>query len=146
MPTVFRDLTRNECEGLLSTQRIGRLAYAHQNRVDVEPMAYIWDEDTAFLRTGPGVKLDVLKHNPWVALEVDAVEGPFNWRSVVVKGTVYFLRAAGTEFDQATYQRGLRALRRLEPRFGTPDDPMGDRTMMFRIHVDSITGRMAKSG
>lgn len=141
--SIFRDLTRDECVALLARQHVGRLAYTFRDRVDVEPIAYVWDVDTLFLRTGPGVKLDTLKRNPWVALEVDEVRGLFAWESVVVKGTVYFLRAAGTEFDQATYQRGLRALRRIEPRFGTADDPLGDRTMLFRIHVDGITGRAA---
>jgi uncharacterized protein len=139
----FRDLPREECIALLERQRVGRLAYTFKDRVDVEPIAYVWDVDTLFLRTGPGIKLDTIKRNPWVALEVDDVRGLFDWESVVVKGTVYFLRAAGTEFDQATYQRGIRALRRIEPRFGTSDDPLGDRTMLFRIHVDTISGRAA---
>lgn len=139
----FRDLSRDDCIALLERQRVGRLAYTFKDRVDVEPIAYVWDVDTLFMRTGPGIKLDTIKRNPWVALEVDDVRGLFDWESVVVKGTVYFLRAAGTEFDQATYQRGIRALRRIEPRFGTPDDPLGDRTMLFRIHVDTISGRAA---
>ncbi len=145
MPTVIRDLSRNECVALLGRHGVGRLAFTWKDRVDIEPIAYAWDEDTAFLRTGPGIKLDVLRRNPWVALEVDEIRGPFDWESVVVKGTVYFLRAAGNEFDQATYQRGLWALRRLEPRFGTKDDPFGDRTTMFRIHVDQISGRGART-
>lgn len=140
---AYRDMSHEECVALLTRQRVGRLAYSFRDRVDVEPIAYVWDVDTLFLRTGPGVKLDTLKKNPWVALEVDDVRGLFDWESAVVKGTVYFLRAAGSEFDQATYQRGLRALRRIEPRFGTAEDPMGERTMLFRIHVDTITGRRA---
>ncbi len=141
--TVHRELTRDECRALLERNRVGRLAYCFRDRVDVEPIAYAWDVDTLFLRTGPGLKLETLRRNPWVAFEVDEVRGLFDWESVVVKGTVYFLRAAGTEFDHATHQRGLRALRRSDPRFGTPDDPFGDRTMMFRIHVDTISGRAA---
>lgn len=141
--TAYRDMSRDECVRLLERLRVGRLAYSFKDRVDVEPIAYAWDVDTLFLRTGPGVKLDTLKKNPWVAFEIDEVRGLFDWESVVVKGTVYFLRAAGSEFDQATYQRGLRALRRIEPRFGTADDPLGERTMLFRIHVDTISGRRA---
>lgn len=141
--SLYRDMTRDECLHLLGRLRVGRLAYSFKDRVDVEPIAYAWDVDTLFLRTGPGVKLETLRKNPWVAFEVDEVRGLFEWESVVVKGTVYFLRAAGTAFDQATYQRGLRALRRVEPRFGTADDPMGERTMIFRIHVDTVAGRRA---
>jgi nitroimidazol reductase NimA-like FMN-containing flavoprotein (pyridoxamine 5'-phosphate oxidase superfamily) len=143
MMAPYREMSREECLALLQRQRVGRLAYSFKDRVDVQPIAYVWDVDTLFLRTGPGVKLETLRRNPWVALEVDEVRGLFEWESVVVKGTVYFLRAAGTEFDQATFQRGLRALRRIEPRFGTAEDPFGDRTMMFRIHVDAMTGRAA---
>lgn len=139
----FRELDREASLRLLARHQVGRLAYAFRDVVDIEPIAYVWDVDTLFLRTGPGLKLDVLRRNPWVAFEVDEIRGLFDWESVVVRGTVYFLRAAGSEFDRATYQRGLTALRRIEPRFGTGSDPLGDRTMLFRIHVESITGRAA---
>lgn len=144
MPNApFRELTRAECEAVLGRAIMGRLAFTFRDRVDIEPIACVWDGDTLFLRTGPGSKMEVLQHHPWVAFEVDEVQGLYQWTSVVVKGTVYFLRPSGSAFDQQTWARGTAAIRRLEPRYGGPDDPLGDRTRLFRIHVDEVSGRAA---
>lgn len=141
----YRALAHTECVALLARNRVGRLAYAFKDKVDIEPIGYVWDDDTLFFRTATGFKLETLQHSPWVAFEVDEIEGPFQWASVVVKGTVYFLRSSGTEFDVATWERGRSALRRADPSFGTPRDLASDRTNLFRIHVDEITGRAAGS-
>jgi nitroimidazol reductase NimA-like FMN-containing flavoprotein (pyridoxamine 5'-phosphate oxidase superfamily) len=143
--TEYRALSHTECVAILARHRVGRLAYAFKDKVDIEPIGYVWDTDTLFFRTAQGFKLETLQHSPWVAFEVDEIESPVQWASVVVKGTVYFLRSSGTEFDVATWERGRAALRRADPSFETPRDTASHRTYLFRIHVDEITGRAAGS-
>ena len=43
------------------------------------------------------------------------------------------------------WMRGVELLRAAVPEFGTPGDRGAFRTVMFRIHVDSLTGREAHS-
>lgn len=142
---VFSDLSRDECEALLSRLLIGRLAFVFQDRVDVEPIHYVFDKGRIFFRTAPGSKLTTLLHHPWVALEIDEVRGMFDWRSVVVHGTVYVLSETGTDAEKAAFRDALRALRRVLPETLRAGDPFAFRDIVVELSVDSITGRAAGS-
>jgi nitroimidazol reductase NimA-like FMN-containing flavoprotein (pyridoxamine 5'-phosphate oxidase superfamily) len=142
---VFSDLSRDECEALLSRLSIGRLAFVFRDRVDVEPIHFVFDNGRIFFRTAPGSKLTTLLHHPWVALEVDDVRGMFDWRSVVVHGTVYLLSEAGSDADKAAYRDALRALRRVLPETLRAGDPFAFRDIVVELGIDTITGRAAGS-
>jgi hypothetical protein len=146
MPTPkprFRDLDPSECTAILERHHVGRLAFARKDRVDIEPIHYVHDDGWLYGRTQPGTKMEVLTHNRWVALEVDEIDALFDWRSVVVKGGFYLLRADGSPTEVATYHKGLDILRRLVPETMTPDDPLPERAIVFRIHIDELFGREA---
>ena len=148
MPTPtprFRDLDPAECTALLARHNVGRMAFARKDRVDIEPIHYVFDDQWVYGRTQPGTKLEVLTHNRWVAFEVDEVDALFDWRSVVVKGGFYLLRADGSAQERKIYDNGVAILRRLVPETLTPRDPLPDRAIVFRIHVDEMFGRAATS-
>jgi nitroimidazol reductase NimA-like FMN-containing flavoprotein (pyridoxamine 5'-phosphate oxidase superfamily) len=148
MPTPtprFRDLDPAECTALLARHDFGRMAFARKERVDIEPIHYVFDDQWLYGRTQPGTKLEVLTHNRWVAFEVDEVEALFDWRSVVVKGGFYLLRADGSAHEREIYDKGVALLRRLVPETLTPEDPLPDRAIVFRIHIDEMFGRAATS-
>jgi uncharacterized protein len=140
---VFTDLTARQCLALLKRHGYGRLAFTFKDRVDVEPIGYVLDGQWLYGRTSRGTKMVQLKHNPWVAFEVDEVEGPFDWRSVVVHGAVYFLNPGGQE--HADFPRAVALFRRWDKRVLQPDDPAAHRTILFRIHLDRLTGRRAST-
>ena len=146
-PSVtFRDLAREEIEELLTRHRMGRMAFAFNSRVDIEPIHYVYADGALFGRTTPGTKLTILKHQPWVAFEVDEVEGPFDWRSVVLKGTVYFLQPDKVSHPADAYDHAVRIIKSVMPQALTRDDPVPDRTILFRVHVDEMVGRAATTG
>lgn len=149
MPTPrpsFRELSRDECIALLDRHQVGRLAFSQRERLDIEPIHYVHLDGWLYGRTQPGTKLEVLLHNRWVAFEVDEVEALFEWRSVVVRGGLYLLRAEGSEAEQERYAQGVAAVRRLIPEAFTPADPTPQRAILFRIHVDELIGRAATAG
>ena len=146
-PSVnFRDLTREEIEAMLARHHVGRMAFALGSRVDIEPIHFVFSDGALFGRTTPGTKLTTLKHQPWVAFEVDEIEGPFDWRSVVLKGTVYFLQPDQVSHPADAYEHAVRVIRSVMPQAFTRDDPVPDRTILFRIHVHEMVGRAATTG
>jgi len=80
-----------------------------------------------------------------VAFEVDEVDGLFDWRSVVLRGVVYFLNFDSPPVDQHCFAHGVDLLRDLVPGMGTERDPVPFRLMVIRIHLDEVTGRAATS-
>ena len=145
-PPQFRDLDREEIDALLARHHVGRLAFTFRGRVDVEPIHYVFDNSWIYGRTSPGTKLRTIAHNRWVAFEVDEVDGPFDWRSVVVRGAVYVLSADGSGFELESYERAVELLRKLMPGTLTADDPVPHRTVVFGIKIDEATGRAAIPG
>jgi uncharacterized protein len=140
--SVFRNLDRDEIEAVLARNHVARVAYTHRNRIDIEPINYVFADGWVYARTSAGAKLTTLAHSPWVALEVDEVEGPFDWRSVVVRGTLLRMDP-GTTVEAAEHERALRALRELTPGAFGPKDPTPFRTVILGMKVDDATGRAA---
>jgi nitroimidazol reductase NimA-like FMN-containing flavoprotein (pyridoxamine 5'-phosphate oxidase superfamily) len=142
---AFRTLTRAECEELLARNNVGRIAFTFHDRVDLEPVHYVHTAGWLHGRTSPGTKVETLRHHPWVAFEVDEVEGLFDWRSVVVHGTVHIPDVDGSPADRAAYASTLELIRALVPQALESDDPTPTRAVLFRIYVDEVTGRCSST-
>ena len=141
----FRALDKEESQAILSRNHVGRIAYSFHDRVDIEPIHYVCDDGWIYGRTSPGTKLATLSHHRWVAFEVDEVDGPLDWRSVVVHGTVYWLTSNLSQASEDEAQTGLTLLRTVFPETLTVDDPTPFRTVLFRLSTSEITGRCASS-
>jgi hypothetical protein len=142
----FRDLSDAECRLLLERHHVGRLAYSFHDRVDIEPIGFVYEPGGIVFRTAPGSKFLTLKHHPWVALEIDEVKGMFEWQSVVVHGTTYVLSDLGTPAEVAAYHAALDTLRRFVPETLGPGDPTPFRSVVMRLHLDGVSGRAAEPG
>jgi uncharacterized protein len=122
-----------------------RIAYCLHGRVDIEPIHYVYADGAIYMRTAPGSKLAALSHAPWLALEIDEVDGPFDWRSVVAHGTVYVLRDEGPAVAREAYRRAVEQLRTLVPGALSEGDPTPARTIVLEVRPDEITGREART-
>lgn len=138
LKATFRDLSERECRELLARNHVGRIAYQIKGYVNIVPLGYVYHGDWLACRTQEGSKVSVLRQSPYVAFEVDEVEGLFDWKSVVVQGSWY-------EEDRPTSGREetLAAIRAVAPEVLTADDPTPFRDILFRIHIREITGRAA---
>jgi nitroimidazol reductase NimA-like FMN-containing flavoprotein (pyridoxamine 5'-phosphate oxidase superfamily) len=141
----MRTLSREECDDLLQQNQVGRLAFTFHDRVDIEPVHYIYADGWLHGRTSPGTKVATLLHHPWIAFEVDDVQGLFDWTSVVVHGVVYIPDADGSLADKAAYAATLALIRELVPQALEAGDPTPSRQVLFRIHVDEVTGRSSST-
>jgi len=139
---IFRELATGEIEQLLARGHVGRLAFVRDRVVDIEPMSYVFRDGWIWGRTSPGTKLTAVMHDYWVAFQVDEVESPFSWRSVVVHGGFYVLDPDAPA-DAEAHARGLSVLREVMPEALTPADPAPHRGVLFRIAAQEMTGRAA---
>jgi nitroimidazol reductase NimA-like FMN-containing flavoprotein (pyridoxamine 5'-phosphate oxidase superfamily) len=143
----IRELDREACERILARNRVGRMAYARHNRVDIEPLHYVYHDGSIYGRTSHGAKLEATGREWWpVAFEVDEVEDVFQWRSVVVHGGFYRLDEHGPDWQSAGWRQGLELLRGLIPETLGEDDPVPHRRVLFRIAVQEMSGREAEPG
>jgi nitroimidazol reductase NimA-like FMN-containing flavoprotein (pyridoxamine 5'-phosphate oxidase superfamily) len=142
---TFADLDADESRRLLSRNHVARIAYCLHGHVDIEPVHYVYADGAIYMRTATGSKLSVLSHAPWIALEIDEVDGPFDWRSVVAHGTVYVLRDEGAAVAREAYRRAVEQLRTLIPGALGEGDPTPARTIVLEVRPDQVTGREART-
>ena len=134
-------LSRVECTRLLARNHVGRIAYAFREAIDIVPIHYAYADGWIYARTSPGQKIAKLRHNRWVAFEVDEIHGMYQWTSVVVRGGLYLLDEDAVVRD--TWERAVTVLQDKFPGAFTARDPVPFRTTIFRIHVDAVSGRRA---
>jgi uncharacterized protein len=143
---IIRPLSRRACDIILKRNTLGRVAFSRRDRIDIQPLHYVLLDGWLYGRTSQGLKLATVARNRWVAFEVDEVDGPFEWRSVVVHGAWYRRTSDSPPIERAGWEAGLAALTQLVPGSFTPDDPVPLRTVLFRIHLTEVTGRVARPG
>ncbi len=82
----IRELSAEECVGILKGTNLGRLACVRQNRPYIVPVYYDYYEDALYSFATLGKKIQWMRTNPLVCVEVDEIVDRFNWTTVVVKG------------------------------------------------------------
>lgn len=144
---TFRNLSREEIDDVLRNNAVGRLAYAVASDVEIIPVHYVYATDWIYGRTAPGGRVQRTGERWWpVAFEVDEIKGLFDWRSVVVKGGLYTLPPDGAEWQREAWADGVDLLRKLIPESLREDDPVPERSTIFRIAVQEVTGKQASTG
>src|SRR5213596_2639138 len=88
---IFRELSREEIEEMLLRNKVGRLAFSFHDRVDIQPIHYVYERGWLYGRTSEGQKIASLAHNQWVAFEIDEVSDVFDWRSIVIHGSFWVM-------------------------------------------------------
>lgn len=141
---LIRTLDRAGCDAVLARNHVGRIAYGRGNRVDIQPVHYVYHGGWIYGRTRHGALLETTGETWWpVAFEVDEAEELFRWRSVVVHGGFYTIPPDGAEGRQREWDEAVELLRRLLPETFTPDDPVAFRRVLFRIAAQEVSGREA---
>lgn len=138
--TSIQALSQHECLALLARNHVGRLAFVLHDRVDIQPLHYVYEAGWIYGRTSQGAKLTTLAHHQWVAFEVDEVHSAFDWRSVVVHGSFHRLDADSRVPDVAAEAYAVRLLRTVVSETFTPEDPAPFRTVVFRVALGDTTG------
>jgi uncharacterized protein len=122
-------LSREECLGLLASNRFGRLAVAMDAPV-IRPVNYVFDErsQSVAFRTADGSKFHALLINGNAAFEIDGVDpdSRTGWSVIIVGMT-----------EEVTRPSELRRLDRLGLETWTP----GPKAHWMRIRAWTVSGR-----
>jgi nitroimidazol reductase NimA-like FMN-containing flavoprotein (pyridoxamine 5'-phosphate oxidase superfamily) len=136
---VPRELSRDEIDEFLRTQRIARLGCHADGVTYVVPVIYAYDDAAVVSVTTEGRKTAMLRENPRVCVEVDEydTDGRGSWRSVIAHGTYKELSGAAIEPALSLMRERFArtAGRTAEPR------PLGPGVVVLRIRLDEFSGR-----
>jgi nitroimidazol reductase NimA-like FMN-containing flavoprotein (pyridoxamine 5'-phosphate oxidase superfamily) len=121
---VINEMTANECGALLARASLGRLGCSLDNQPYVVPIRFAYEADDIYALSTLGQKIEWMRANPKVCLEVDEIENQSQWMSVIATGLYHW-------WQDALAERQLKL----------GDDSVAP--LFFRIHIDSISGLRA---
>ena len=127
----------DEIEVTLARQWIGRIACAANDRPYVVPIAYAFEQGCVYAYSTLGRKISVMRKQPLVCFEVEAIEGPSRWRSVIAEAVYEELTEA------AGRQRALALIARADG-VVPPAANAHDGIVVFRLRLTETSGRFER--
>ena len=83
---VIRELTQQASLDLLTRLRFGRLACSRASQPYIFPIFFAYHENSLYCASTVGQKIEWMRENPLVAVEVDEIVSAQRWKSVIVSG------------------------------------------------------------
>lgn len=127
------------------TAQFGRLGCARDDHPYVVPISFVVADGYAYSFSLPGKKLNLMRDNPHVCLQIDRVNDADDWTSVVVVGR--FEELPDT-LELRSERRRAHALLRSRPMWWEPGatPPEGSAgvagaPVYYRISMDHVSGR-----
>ena len=142
---VIQELTEQECRAMLAGTHVARVACARNNQPYIVPIRLYLDGDFLYGYTTVGQKVEWMRQNPLVCLEIDELITHARWASVVVFGRYEELPDT---YDYQGFRNVAERLFQSQPMWWQPasSPPAGhaQRTrVVFRIQLCHVTGRRA---
>jgi len=146
---IIRTLSIPECTALLTANRVARLACARDGRPYVVPIHYAYADHHLYAFSMPGKKIEWMRDNPLVSVQVEQRGEGRAWKSVVLDGRYEELPdRIGHKLER---ERAWSLLSKhadwWEPGgFKPVAPPVSDHSphVFFRIVVEQLSGREAK--
>src|SRR5437762_11892090 len=83
---MLKQFTEEEALSLLSEGRLGHLGCVTQEGPYVVPINYIFHDGNIYIHSFWGAKIEALRQNPKVCLQVDKLEHEYKWSSAIAFG------------------------------------------------------------
>jgi uncharacterized protein len=141
----IRELTAEECVVMLQATNLGRLACVRYNSPYIVPIYYDYYDDALYSFATVGKKIQWMRTNPRVCVEVDDIVDQFNWTTVVVKGK-YEELTKSTAHEAARQRAYLLFENRPDwwfPAAGKTRTSEIRTPVIYRIQIESVSGRRA---
>jgi nitroimidazol reductase NimA-like FMN-containing flavoprotein (pyridoxamine 5'-phosphate oxidase superfamily) len=145
---VVHELTASECREVLGRVSIGRLACCRAEQPYVVPVFLYFDAegDALYGFAAVGQKIDWMRSNPKVCIEVDDVADQTHWTTVLVFGR--YEEVGDSAPDDIARRRALHLFQQ-RPDWWLPGAAKREgesehhNALIYRIAIDRVSGRRA---
>lgn len=141
---IINQLTRKEIEALLPDSQLGRLACARDGQPYVVPVHFAFSEMHLYVFSHMGQKIEWMRENPRVCVQVDHISNDRTWWSIVISGKFEELpENPMSRFDRGHAWDLLKAHANWwEPAALKPSASVDSQEYVYyRIQIDEMTGR-----
>jgi len=143
---IVKELTEQECAAILAASKVGHLACARDNRPYVVPVTFAFADHQIYSFSLSGQKIEWMRQNPEVCLQVGDFSQGRGWKSVVVYGVFEELpdRIGSKRERDHAWSLLSKDANWWEPGGLKPVTAAPSSTHLFyRIRIERLTGRQA---
>ena len=147
---LIHELTARECASVLARATIGHLGCSRDGQPYVVPISFSFDEEHGCVYgfSTVGQKVEWMRENPRVCLEVEDVADKDHWQTVIVFGRYEEIQDSPEEGEAR--QRADSLFQQRAEWWLPAAAKVGHRerhaVVVYRIHIDRVTGRSAFRG
>ncbi|HEY6769102.1 MAG TPA: pyridoxamine 5'-phosphate oxidase family protein [Candidatus Sulfotelmatobacter sp.] len=140
----LNEMSDSECRELLARTSYGRLGCSQDNQPYVVPLYFAYEDGYVYVLSTLGQKIEWMRANPKVCLQVDESKDGSGWASVLLNGSYQELREPQYTDER---ERARKLLTSHTKRWMTPfaerQVKTGDQLIApiyFRIRIESLSG------
>jgi nitroimidazol reductase NimA-like FMN-containing flavoprotein (pyridoxamine 5'-phosphate oxidase superfamily) len=147
---LISEMSDDDCRSLIARLGFGRLACSFRNQPYIVPLYFAYEPDRLYGFTTVGQKVEWMRANPLVCVEVDEVLSHLHWSSVVILGRYEELPDT-PEYNDARHQVQLELEKRSmwwQTAYAASQARDGTNTpnpLFYCIHIKQVTGRRASA-
>lgn len=139
---MIRPLAQEEIERVLGAEVVGRIGCHAEGRTYVVPVSYVYHNGAIYAHSTDGLKVAMMRQNPFVCFEVDHIEDLLNWHSVIAWGVYEELTGLDAEAGLSILSNGLKAkMPNLPVHEATVGAEAPAHVVAFCIHLRETSGR-----
>jgi uncharacterized protein len=144
---LIHELSSAECRQILLRTAVGRIACSRADQPYIVPISFAYDRafDCLFSFSSLGKKIEWMRDNPKVCVEVETVEDRFHWTTLVIFGR--YVEISDSPEDRVVRTRALHLLERHEEWWlpGAAKLKAEERSavVVYRVNIESVSGRRA---
>jgi nitroimidazol reductase NimA-like FMN-containing flavoprotein (pyridoxamine 5'-phosphate oxidase superfamily) len=131
-------LSPEEIQEVLTRGRVAHLACSLGDQPYIVPINYAHDGDALYSYSSPGRKIGVMRSQPRICVHVGEIDGPSDWRSIVVEGL----------FEEITDERERQAAIHLMTGNGAVVlrglGTLPSQVIVYRIRILELGGRFER--
>jgi len=142
---LIHELTRQQCREVLGRAELGRLACSRFDQPYVVPIHFSFDPDSdcIYAFSTVGQKVQWMRENPKVCLEVDEIDDTHSWTTVVVFGRYEEIHQSS---EESAARRRAEQLFSARQRWWLPaaakvEGREHHDVVVCRIQIDRLDGR-----
>lgn len=135
------NLTPEAALDLLTNALVGHVAVVDEGVPYVSPVSYVIVDNELYFRTTTGRRIDALRKNPNVSIEVMRTREDGGWECVIASGSAYEVDDPTTDWSVVS---GL--LSKYSDQLGSPLSrgrraPIGEEPVIIGVKLSDISGR-----
>jgi nitroimidazol reductase NimA-like FMN-containing flavoprotein (pyridoxamine 5'-phosphate oxidase superfamily) len=150
---MLGELDGLQIEDLLMSLPVGRIGCHADGITYIVPVNYVYEDNTVYAHSKKGMKIDIMRKNPEVCFQVDAIDDLLNWESVITWGKFEEIvdMQEKTQVMQKIINRVMPLMRgeTAQPSHGFTDaaSDVGEdvELILYKILLSKKTGRFEKS-